>query len=246
MTVVYSAKTFEMKMIIMTGASSGIGAAIAKELLDLDSIIFSISRNPEKATLKHPNLHYFRGDLLNQTDLNKWLSWIKNQQVTTINSLIQCAGFGIFKPLESISTEEINQLISLHLTIPIQLTRYFLSELLKSKGLLLAIGSHSGVQISRWGGPYAAAKAGLSYFMKGLFEDYRKQGLRVSQIIPDITNTPFYDSLDFKPAESVESAVNPDEIAQIIRHLYTMPEGTLISEIHFRPQKLQLIKKQTR
>lgn len=232
-----------MKQAVVTGASSGIGLEITKRLIERGFEVLSISRNPSDCPYVHPHFHLQEGDLLDKSFLNQWVNQTRKATHKNLHVLVHSAGFGLFKPFESISVEEIEHLTKIHLSVPMMLTRNFLQDLIACEAHIFAIGSYSGTTISRWGGPYAAAKAGLHHFMQGLFEDYRKQGLKVCTIIPDITDTPFYNSLDFAPANDPLAKIDPTEIANQVTHILDLPVGTVISEVRFRPQKLHLEKK---
>ncbi|TNE72840.1 SDR family oxidoreductase [bacterium] len=231
-----------MKTAVITGASSGIGLAITKKLLELDFKVFSVSRHPENCEFSHTNLHFEEGDLLDKGFMNQWVTQVRRDTGKHLDVLIHSAGFGLFKAIEHISIEDIERLTKIHLTIPMMLTRHFIHDLIASKGNIIALGSHAGTTTSRWGGPYAAAKAGLYHFMNGLFEDYRKQDLKVCTLIPDITATHFYDTLSFKPSDNPYAALNPEVIASIAIQVIQSEPGNVISEIRFRPQYLQLRK----
>ncbi|MMZ62625.1 hypothetical protein D1872_248410 [compost metagenome] len=65
-------------------------------------------------------------------------------------------------------------------------------------------------------------------------------------IAPDITNTPFFDDLHFKPTEDPQSFIEPGDIADIIAYTLQMRSSTVITDITLEPQKFKLDKKEAK
>ncbi len=134
-------------------------------------------------------------------------------------------------------------MINLNLTAPLLLSRYFLRDLKKNSGYIFNINSISGVEPAPFGAVYGATKAGLKHFSTSLFKEARKSGLKVININPDITKTPFFDNLHFKESNNPLSYIAPQDIAQIIEDILSLREGTVITDITIQPQKFQIQKK---
>ncbi|MEY4701860.1 MAG: hypothetical protein RL326_2047, partial [Pseudomonadota bacterium] len=74
------------------------------------------------------------------------------------------------------------------------------------------------------------------------FEECRKSGLKVVTISPDITRTPFYDSLSFAPEDDENAAITPQCVAQVVMDVLDQRAGTVTTEVVLRPQRILLKK----
>ncbi len=225
-----------MKSAVVSGASSGIGLACAKKLLKLDYMVYGISRDFSKCTLKDDK---FQEIVLDLQDAKE----IKKLKIKNISLLINSAGVGYFAPHQELSFDKIEQMIAVNLTAPILLAKVFLKDLKLHHGYIFNINSISGIQPALFGAAYGASKAGLKHFGTSLFKEARKSGLKVININPDITNTPFFDNLHFEPTDDSLTYIEPDDIADIIENVLNLREGTVMSDITIEPQKFQVRKK---
>jgi short-subunit dehydrogenase len=225
-----------MKNAIITGASSGIGKASVEKLLELNYHVYGLARDFEKCEIEDKNFTKIEIDL---TDSEK----IKNLQKLDIHVLINSAGVGYFAPHEELSFSQIEYMVALNLTAPMLLTKLFLRELKQNRGYIFNINSISGIQPALFGATYGATKAGLKHFGTSLFKEARKSGIKVININPDITNTPFFDDLHFQPTKDPLCFIEPKDIAKIVENVLFLREGTLMTDITVEPQKFQISKK---
>ena len=222
-----------MKNAIVTGASSGIGQECAKKLLELGYKVYGFSRTSD---FKDKNFIHVEIDLTDTKQIQK----LEN---TNPHVLINCAGVGYFAPHEELSFEQIQEMIALNLTAPMLVTKLFLRALKQQSGYIFNINSISGIQPALFGATYGASKAALRHFGTSLFKEARKSGLKVININPDITNTPFFDNLNFKPTEDALTYIDPKDIADIIENVLNQRKGTIMTDITVEPQKFQISKK---
>ncbi len=219
---------------LVTGASSGIGQACVKKLLDLDYHVYGMARDFKKCKITHP---HFTPIMI---DLEKERTYPK---IEKLSLLIHAAGIGHFAPHEELSIAQIEQMIQLNLTAPLLLSRHYLRSLKKEEGMIVNIASISGQEPALFGATYGASKAGLIHFGTSLFKEARKSGLRVVNISPDITKTAFFDDLHFQESEDPLSYIEPEDIAQTLQELLSMRKGTVITDITIQPQKFKIQKK---
>jgi short-subunit dehydrogenase len=222
------------KTALITGASSGIGEACAIKLLSLGYRVYAIARDFSKSTIKNSNF------IPMEMDLTKVRTFRK---IENLHILIHSAGVGYFSPHEELSIEQIEEMIALNLTAPLLLSRFYLRSLKQNRGYIFNIGSISGIEPALFGAAYGASKAGLSHFGTSLFKEARKSGLKVVNIHPDITKTPFFDELHFQESEDPLSYILPEDIADIVEDVLNKREGTIITDITIQPQKFQIKKK---
>ncbi len=206
---------------IITGSSSGIGKAIKEHLKQLNFEIIELKSRLENSKKLEQEIKSLQGK---------------------IDFLINAAGIGIFEPMQTISIEKIEKLIAINLTAPIILSKLLLPKLKKTQGVIINITSIEALRASKYSALYSASKAGLYHFSKCLFEEVRKDGIKVVTINPDLTNTPFFEknSLQFKPKQGEEFSINPNEIAKLTEVILT--SQAVITDITLRPQKVGIIK----
>lgn len=224
-----------MKKVLITGATSGIGLAITKKLLELKYEVYGVGRDFSKINILDENFHPIICDLLKYQNIEELAKKIKKE--TEIDILINCAGVGFFGPHEEINPTKLHKMISLNLEAPIILTQLFLRELKKRRGTIINISSITATKASTYGCAYSATKAGLLHFSKGLFEEVRKTGVKVISILPDITKTSFYDNLNFREGDEEDSYILPECVANAVEMVFTQREGTVLTEIIIQPQR---------
>ncbi|MDD3324489.1 MAG: SDR family NAD(P)-dependent oxidoreductase [Sulfurospirillaceae bacterium] len=218
-----------MKKILMTGGSSGIGKAIKDILTCKDYQVFNIGRKEADITC----------DLRDTEALEtKVKEWLKTHEVDV---LINCAGIGLFDPHETLSIAKIKNLIDINLTAPIVLSSLCLRSLQKTQGHIINITSIEATRHAKYSALYTATKSGLRDFGHCLFEEVRKSGVKVTSINPDMTQTPFFDELHFKPSDDEATHLLPQTIAKSVWDVLQI-QG-VVTDLTIRPQKVGIAKR---
>ena len=225
---------------IVTGGSSGIGLEISKILINNGYYVFAISRNFEHCNYQHACFDFVECDITNTSKLIQTIKKIVKKN-PKIKLLVNNAGLGLFGQLETTSCEDIQKMIDTNLTAPIILTRLLLNRLKETNGTIINISSTAATIITPKGTVYSATKAGLLQFGETLFNEVRKNGIRVTTVLPDMTaGTNFYNKSDFEPFSSNETSINAVTVAKAVLNILQQPEGTIITQITIRPQKFRL------
>jgi len=211
-----------MKKAIVTGYSSGIGEAISQILEKNGYIIVKLESRLDDLVLLEKEVK----DILKSND---------------IDLLVNCAGVGIFQPHEEISIIKIKELIDVNLTAPIILSNLLLRSLKKTQGHIINIASIEATKHSKFSALYTATKSGLRDFGLSLFEELRKSGVGVTTINPDLTQTNFFDDLQFEPSKKENTFLLPQTIAQTV--LDVLNTKGVITDITVRPQKFEIKRK---
>ncbi len=226
------------KHIIITGHTKGIGKAITEQLLKNGYNVTGIARTflPETN-----NLIQIKADLTSELTIKNLAEKLKN---TPVDVLILNAGFNNIKPAEAYTTDDIINIFNVNLVSHAAVLRACLPKLIHNKGWVFGIGSFSGIEVARWNNYYGAAKAGMHHLLNNIFEQYRKQGLKVTNIIPDITHSDFYNQQDFEPnTNETDTYLLPQEISDIIvEHIKRWPNYVPL-ELRLRPQRFALNRK---
>ncbi len=228
-----------MQSAIVTGASRGIGEACVKTLLKRKYKVFAIARDFSTPQTEDENLIKIEADL---TDSKEILSLSKKID-KNLKILINNAGVGYFGMHEDIGFEKIEEMIDLNLKAPILLSKIFLRTLKKNKGYIFNINSISAIKPAFFGAVYGATKAGLRHFGKSIFHEGRKNHIKVVNINPDITKTPFFKNLNFSYSEDPRSYIEPAQIAKLIENILDLGDNIVITDITIEPQKFKIVKK---
>jgi NAD(P)-dependent dehydrogenase (short-subunit alcohol dehydrogenase family) len=111
-----------------------------------------------------------------------------------IDLLINNAGIGWAGPIGQLTAERTAQLIAVNLTAPIELTRLLVPEMTaRRRGHIVFVSSIAGATAVRGEAVYSAAKAGLGYFAESLDHELAGTGVRTSLIVPGVFDTPFFE-----------------------------------------------------
>lgn len=222
------------KTVLITGASSGIGLAIAKDL-SKDYEVYGIARNfPESVPF-----HVISCDITKTDELLKAV-----REVPDVYILINCAGCAYFCMHEELNAQKIQTMVRTDFEAPMILTQALLRELKKQKGYVINICSVAALEPAPHGAAYGAVKAGLLSFSNSLFAENRKYGLHVTAICPDLTaETEFYRNADFMTSEEPGSYLLPADMVQAVRYVLNQREGVNIPQIVLRPSLNRIVRK---
>jgi short-subunit dehydrogenase len=89
---------------------------------------------------------------------------------------------------------------------------------------------------------YGATKAALRHFGVSLFEEVRKSGVKVCNVIPDLTLTNFHNNTYFKPSNDELAHIKPEDIAKIVKDIIEAPKNIVMQEVIIKPQIFKLEK----
>ncbi|NOR41166.1 MAG: SDR family NAD(P)-dependent oxidoreductase [Gammaproteobacteria bacterium] len=225
------------RTIVVTGASSGIGRAIALLLLEQGHKVIGVARDFSKAPYDEENFTAVSVDLSDLEKLPAWLDTLAREH-HTIDGVICCAGSGRFGSLEEFSYDQIRSLLEINLTSQIYLVRALLPGMKqRGRGDIIFMGSGAARAGGKRGAVYSAAKFGLRGLAQSLREECASNGVRVSIINPGMVKTAFFDNLDFRHGEEPDNYIQPEDVARAALTILEAREGTVFDEINLSPQK---------
>lgn len=228
---------------IVTGASSGIGAAIAKRLCELGYDVFGFGRDFEKGELVETGtFHPVICDLLDTDRLCACVKEIATHHQVRI--LVNNAGVGYYGLHEELSPPKIKALVRTNLEVPMILTQQLLRQFKKHAGVIINISSVTAGGSNPHGCAYGATKAGLTSFSHSLFDEARKYGVKVVTIAPDMTKTDLYRNADFREGDEEESYLLPEEVADAVEYVLNQRDGVVVTDLTLKPQ-LHRIRRKT-
>ena len=209
--------------ILVTGATRGIGKAIADKSMSTGNNVFAVGRN-EDLLKKYEN--FCICDLSVKNDLEKLGKYIEDKK---IDVLINNAGEYIYSPIEKIDYEQIENIMKVNLQAPLYLISKAIPYMKKQKwGRIVNIGSISGVMGEANASLYSASKSGLIGGTKALALELAEFGITVNTINPgwvdtDMGNNSANDG-EWTKNEVIECIpqkrfVSPDEVAGMVKYL---------------------------
>lgn len=226
------------RTLLLTGASRGIGLAIARRLLEDGHKVIGLARDFSNSDLtKHPQFSAEAVDLGDLTALPAFLQELVRRHPDIDGALLN-AGRGRFGSLEELSYSQIGALMDLNFTAQAFVTRALLPGFKRrGGGDLLFIGSEAALWGGRRGAVYAASKAALRAFARALREESARSGVRVGVINPGLVRTGFYDDQPFAPGDAPEHAIEPEEVAAAVALILDYRSGVVIDELNLTPLK---------
>ena len=214
-----------MSYALITGASGGIGLCLARELAKRKIDLLLIARTGDKLTAicnelqKEFNIkaEYLSIDLseMNATELvMKWLQ----EKSYSVNILINNAGYGIWGSIESTSPDLLNNMMQLNMNVVVNLSRSLIPELKKhSKSYILNVASTAAYQAVPTLATYAASKAFVVLFTRGMRMELKETSISVSCLSPGATSTNFIDraGMDSMKEKAEKFSMKPEDVAKI-------------------------------
>lgn len=165
------------------------------------------------------------------------------QEKRTLALLVNNAGTAYYGLHEELRPEGISEMVRVNLEVPMLLTQQLLRTLKQNHGTIINISSVTAIGSNPHGVAYGATKAGLLSFSRSLFDEARKYGVRVTAILPDMTDTELYRHADFTADPAMDAHLEPADVADAVEYALTAREGTCVPEIILRPQLHRIMKK---
>ncbi len=209
-------------VVIVTGASRGIGFATAKKLLD-DGYDVVATYAHSIGKLKEIPAHPLKADVSVQEDVEKTVKYAR--ELGTLKGLVNNAGITADDLLMRMSDEEWNEVLKVNLTGTFRMTRAVIRDLIKSKGVVVNVASVVGLVGTVGQANYAASKGGIISFTKSVAKEYAKKGVRVNAVAPGFIETDMTAKLDEARKSQYLSLIpfarygKPIEVANLIAFL---------------------------
>jgi NADP-dependent 3-hydroxy acid dehydrogenase YdfG len=233
----------EKEVALVTGASRGIGRAIALKFAHEGLAVALTGRDNEQLDRVAREIMATDGHkpLIITADLRDVLQIARiSQEVLKewgrIDILVNNAGLGYLKPFLEISTAEIQEMVDVNLRAVFLLTQQVLPAMIKRKsGMIMNIASLAGKNGFKLGTGYAATKWALRGFAQCLLQEVREYDVRVVTLFPGSVETSFGVGGKSPTGTPSQNKIQPEDIAKTAFLAYSMPFRTLLSEIDIRP-----------
>jgi 3-oxoacyl-[acyl-carrier protein] reductase len=222
---------------VVTGASRGIGRAIAKQLADHWEIVAVARSERELATLRD-EIEQAGGrcrpvplDVTDPAAVERALAGLE------AHVLVNNAGVGIMRPLVELTLEQWHTMIDVNLNALFYVTRVLLPGMVaRGEGHIVTTGSLAGRSAFAGGTGYTATKHAVIGFSESLMLEVRNAGVRVSVVMPGSVDTHF-SGREKKEGEDTSWKLTPEDVAQAVRFTLSQPANALVSRVEVRPAR---------
>jgi NAD(P)-dependent dehydrogenase (short-subunit alcohol dehydrogenase family) len=221
-----------MKRYLITGASRGIGRAIAQKLAGAEHTLLLHGRD-EKALAKTCSLIETNSgktiplcyDLRHTDSIEKMIEEIGS---APIDALINNAGIAVVKPLGEITLEEWETILAVNVTTPFLLTQRLVPKMVSGSSIVNILSVAAKTGFPGWSG-YSMSKFALEGFFQAVREELRPRAIRVLNIYPAATNTEIWNAVEGEwPREKM---LLPEEIADAVAYALSRPAEVAVENI---------------
>ena len=196
------------KVMMVTGASSGIGLACAERFVREGAVVhgFDVSEKPAawaEIEKDAPGSTYTVGDVRDEAAQNAWAAEVKAAH-GRIDSMVTAAGVASGGPVHLIPTEEWQRVVDINLTGTMLSVKAVIDTMLEQRsGTIITVASVEGMEGAEGGSTYNASKGGVILLTKNLAMDYSRMGIRSNCICPGFIDTPLFQSVIGQPGQEV-------------------------------------------
>jgi len=218
------------KLALVTGGSSGIGAACAAALAAEGAGVVATGRRFRGGPFRVPAPGEISEAHLDVTDEAEVVA--RFAELPEIDVLVCSAGVGTFGPMIHAPAAELRAMLEVHVVGTMLCAREALRRMQpRRRGHIVAIGSHAAHRAFTDCSGYTAAKAGQLGLVKVLAEEARPYNVRVTALLPGATDTPIWDD---RPGFDRSKMMQPADVASFLIAIVTRP-GIAVEEVTVMP-----------
>lgn len=230
------------EIVLVTGASSGIGEATARLLAANRYTVVLTGRNREKLIAlekemidKGQRAVAIPGDLREEQEARAVVTEAL-KTFGTVHALVHSAGIFRMRPVHETPTQEFREVMETNLTSFFFLTKYLLPHLQRqAHGHIIALSSVLGKEAHARQTAYCASKWGLMGFLGALREEVRDHNIQVTALCPGAVRTPSWDSVPGPIPE--DRILTPETVAAAVKYALEQPSEASVDELVLTPTR---------
>jgi len=214
-----------MKFALITGASGGIGLCIARELAKRKNNLLLIARSTDKLKTICSELEkefaikadYLSVDLSNPLATQTVVEWLHTKSYA-VDTLVNNAGYGLWGRVDATPADQLNNMMQLNMNAVVNMCHAMLPELKKQpKAYIMNIASTAAYQAVPTLATYAASKAFVVLFTRGLRRELKDSNISVTCVSPGATTTNFIDraGMEAMKERAEKFSMAPEAVASI-------------------------------
>ncbi|MDX2151097.1 MAG: SDR family oxidoreductase [Bryobacteraceae bacterium] len=237
----FMSKALEGRRAVITGGTRGIGFAVARRLLEAGAAVAVCGRSNdgvEKAVAELTSLASdpdkvagYPADITNRDQVSKLFEFV-DQRLGGVDVLVNNAGIGLFANVADITFDEWRSVLDTNLTGAFLCSHEAVGRMRKrGGGAIVNISSLAGKNAFAGGAAYNASKFGLNGFTEAMMLDLRYDNIRVSTVAPGSVAT------EFRSGGSADWKIQPEDVADVVFMILSMPSRTLVSSVELRPSQ---------
>ena len=217
------------KVAVVTGASSGIGEAIANKLSQQGASIVLVGRNEQRLNeivqqLNNP-AKVVTADVTVKSNIDDMLKAV-------IDHFVNSAGQSLSSKITDYNVEQWDTMIDVNIKGTLHVLQATLPYLLKqSSGHIINLASVSGFEPTKTNAVYGATKAAIHAITQSLEKELARTGVKVTSISPGMVDTPMTEGTDFGERKKLEA----QNIADAVVYALTQPSHVNVNEVTIRP-----------
>lgn len=230
----------DKRITLISGASRGIGRAVATRLARENHFVMLLARNAEELTELEFEIDQAGGkslsfplDIADEGQINQAVAQIL-RDFGRIDTVVNNAGIGVFKNVDELEAEDWDRVMDVNVKGSFLLTKAALPYMKTAgKGHVIGIASDVSKRTFATGSLYTASKYAQHAFFESLRREVRSLGIKVSVIYPGLVDTFFHDG---NPGEPRRAAyLQPTDIADAVAYILNAPSHVLIDELMLHP-----------
>ncbi len=220
---------------LITGAGSGIGALLARDLVGRGDEVYVVARNRDRADqLEHDltGAHALVADLADPAAVESLAL------PDALDSVVHCAGVVELGPVAELPASVWTEHLAVNLIAPALLTKAALPALRSAGGTVVLINSSAGLFAHPTWSAYAASKHGLKALADSLRAEEAANGVRVTSVFPGRTATPMQQRVHDQEGKDYDAAewIRPETVVRTILHVLDLPRDAVLPEVVLKPR----------
>jgi short-subunit dehydrogenase len=229
--------------IVVTGASGGIGRAIATRLAEEGATLCLCGRDRSKlddlaSRLPGKHSRCYSADLAIGKQVDELVSAILADN-PSIHGIIHCAAVIHLGPVSDAPVQAFHQQLSLNTVAPFRLTQLLLPQLIKNQGQIIFVNSSAGLNARANVSQYAASKHALKALADSIRQECNEEGVRVCTIYLGDTATPMQAQVRKEQGRSYQPArlIQPEDVASVVTSVLGLARTAEVTDVVMRPMQ---------